>query len=74
MKMGGMQQHQHEEMPKDDPGVGLDEKIGFMDIAAINEKVLAGIESENSDSIEHLLEVDSRARTMAGSFISGWKQ
>ena len=28
MKMEGMHQHQHEEMPKDDPGVGLDEKIG----------------------------------------------
>ena len=52
----------------------LDEKIGFMDIAAINEKVMGSIESENSDSIEHLLEVDSRARVMAGSFISGWKQ
>ena len=51
----------------------LDDKIGFMDIAAINEKVLASIESEDSDSIEHLLEVDSRARAMANSFIRGWK-
>ena len=51
----------------------LDDKIGFMDIAAINEKVLAGMESENSDSIEHLLEVDLEARIMAGNFITGWK-
>jgi 1-deoxy-D-xylulose-5-phosphate reductoisomerase len=51
----------------------LDDKIGFMDIAAINEKVLAAIESEDSDSIEHLLEVDSKARIMAGNFITGWK-
>lgn len=51
----------------------LDDKIGFMDIAVINEKVLASIESEDSDSIEHLLEVDSKARALAVSFISGWK-
>ena len=51
----------------------LDQKIGFMDIAAINEKVLASIESEDSDSIEHLLEVDSKARRLAADFISGWK-
>jgi len=52
----------------------LDDKIGFMDIAAINEKVLTSIESEDSDSIEHLLEVDLQARTLAGNIISGWKQ
>ncbi len=28
MKMGEGHQHQHTEMPKDDPGVGLEEKIG----------------------------------------------
>ena len=52
----------------------LDDKIGFMDIAAINEKVLTSIESEDSDSIEHLLEVDLQARNLAGNIISGWKQ
>jgi len=52
----------------------LDDKIGFMDIAAINEKVLTSIESQDSDSIEHLLEVDLQARTLAGNIISGWKQ
>ncbi len=52
----------------------LDEKIGFMDIAAINEKVMASIEAQDSESIEHLLEVDAQARNMAMNIIASWKK
>jgi len=47
----------------------LDNRIGFVDIAGINEKVMSAVGSEDSDSIEHLLDVDQQARAVARQFI-----
>ena len=51
----------------------LNHRIGFVDIAEINESVLLSIPSEDADSIEHLLEIDQQARRVASQVISGWK-
>lgn len=47
----------------------LDEKISFMDIGRINEKVMEHISSSPADSLERILEDDARARDKARSYV-----
>lgn len=47
----------------------LERQIGFNDIARINEQVLEKIPSEDSDSIEHLLEIDAESRSVTRQLI-----
>lgn len=47
----------------------LDRQIGFNDIARINEQVLEKIPSEDSDSIEHLLDIDAESRSVTRQLI-----
>ena len=48
----------------------LDEKIRFTDIAAINAEVLNSIAAETSESIEHLMDIDLQARSLAEQLIA----
>lgn len=48
----------------------LDNKIRFTDIAAVNAEVLSGISPETSESIEHLMDIDLQARSLAEKLIA----
>ncbi len=47
----------------------LQNQIGFTKIPEINALVLNGIAAEDIESIDHLLEIDERARLMANNFV-----
>jgi 1-deoxy-D-xylulose-5-phosphate reductoisomerase len=49
----------------------LDERIGFTDIARVNESTLNQLEPMAVSSIQHILEIDERARSIANKSVEG---